>query len=356
MGLTITNCGVGIDISAGGSSNQEVGSLTLLDSTLTNVPVGILTAYTSGSQPPTAGSVILENLALSNVPVVVKGPSGTVLAGSSGSMTVGAWGEGHQYTPNGPTTFQGSINAAARPSVLLSGNKYYTRSKPQYENLAASSFVSVRSSGARGDASTDDTAALQNAINSAASAGKVLFIDYGIYKVTSTITIPPGSKIVGETYPVIMSSGSFFANQASPQAVVRIGSTSGQSGSVELSDFVVSTQGAQAGAILFEYNLATSGTPSGMWDVHTRVGGFRGSNLQVAQCVKQPGSSAVNSNCIAAYMSMHITKSASGLYMENTWLWTADHDMDDGANTQLTIYSGRGLCMSKHGVLLGPDC
>ncbi|TPX18892.1 uncharacterized protein E0L32_011444 [Thyridium curvatum] len=344
MGLSITDCGVGIDISAGGSSDQKTGSLTLIDSTLTNVPVGVLTAWTPSASPATAGSVILENLSLNNVPVMVKGPSGTALAGSSGSTTINAWGEGHQYIPSGPQTFQGNIAGNSRPAALLSGNRYYTRSKPQYESLPASSFVSARSSGARGDGSTDDTAALQSAINAAASAGQVLYLDYGIYRVTSTITVPPGARIVGETYPVIMSSGGAFADMNSPRAVVRVGSSSGQAGYVELSDFVVGTQGAQAGATLIEWNLATTGgAPSGMWDVHTRVGGFRGSDLQVAQCLKQPGSSAVNGNCIGAYMLMHVTGAATGLYMENNWLWTADHDMEDQSNTQITIFSGRGL-------------
>jgi glucan 1,3-beta-glucosidase len=165
------------------------------------------------------------------------------------------------------------------------------------------------------------TAALQAVISSAASSGKVVYMDYGIYKVTSTITVPPGSRIVGETYPVIMSSGSFFADMNNPQAVLQLGLSSGQQGYVELSDFVLSTQGAQAGATLIEYNLKTQGTPSGMWDVHTRIGGFTGSNLQLAQCAKTPGSANVSPNCIAAFMSMHITAGASNLYMENNWLW-----------------------------------
>lgn len=40
---------------------------------------------------------------------------------------------------------------------------------------------------------------------------------------------------------------------------------------------------------------------------------------------------------------MHITKSASNLYLENVWLWTADHDLDDANSTPVTIYTGRGL-------------
>jgi glucan 1,3-beta-glucosidase len=39
-------------------------------------------------------------------------------------------------------------------------------------------------------------------------------------------------------------------------------------------------------------------------------------------------------------MSMHITPSAAGLYLENNWLWTADHDIDDPNNRQLTVYNG----------------
>lgn len=342
-GLSINNCGVGIDITAGGSSNQNVGSVTLLDSSMTNTPIGIKSVWTTSSSPATAGSLVIENVALTNVPVMVQGPSGTVLSGSSGSVTITAWGDGHRYVPTGPQTFQGTISPPARPASLLSGSRYYTRSKPQYETLGVSSFVSARSSGARGDGSTDDTVALQNAINTAANAGQVLYLDYGIYKVTSTITIPPNAKIVGETYPVILSSGSFFNDINNPQPVVRVGSSSGQAGYVELSDFIVSTQGPAAGATLVEYNLATSGTPSGMWDVHIRIGGFQGSNLQVAQCQKTPGSSTVNTNCIAAYMGMHVTSGANGLYMENNWLWTADHDIEDPSLTQITIYSGRGL-------------
>lgn len=344
-GFQINNCGKGIDISAGGSTAQDVGSIILMDSSIVNTPVGIVTAFSSSSQPATSGSIVLENVNLQNVPVAVQGPQGTLLSGSSGSVTITGWSQGHRYLPTGPNRAQGAIDANTRPAALLDGGKYYSRSKPQYENLSVGSFVSVRSAGAKGDAAADDTAAIQSAINEAAAAGKVLFIDYGLYRLTSPITIPPGSKIVGEGYPVLMAAGtSSWSDVNNPQAFIKVGSTSGQEGVVELSDFVVSTQGSQPGAILIEWNLASTGTPSGMWDVHTRIGGFTASQLQVAQCEKVPGSSAVVSQCIAAYMSMHVTKQATGLYMENVWLWVADHDIDDTVdNTQTTIYAGRGI-------------
>ncbi len=107
---------------------------------------------------------------------------------------------------------------------------------------------------------------------------------------------------------------------------------------------IVSTQGAQAGAILIKWNLAsTPSSPSGMWEVHTRLGGFVGSNLQKAQCAASAASTTINNNCLAAYMSMWVSKTAAALYMENLWLWTADHDVDDASLTQITVYTGRGL-------------
>jgi glucan 1,3-beta-glucosidase len=292
--------------------------------------------------------VILEKVTLTNTPIAVSGPGGKVL---SGNAAVGGWGEGHEYTPSGPVNFEKAFTPFSRPSSLTINSKYYTRSKPQYQTLPLSSFVSVRTAGAKGDGVTDDTAAL-NAVLKSAAGKSVVFFDAGTYKVTSTLQIPPGSKIVGESYSVIMGSGTFFANINAPQPVVSVG-VSGQSGIVEWSDMIVSTQGATAGAILIQWNLASSSsTPSGMWDVHTRIGGFTGSDLQLAQCPKTPGNSSINSQCIAAFMSMYIAPSATGLYLENVWLWTADHDIDDPQNGQITVYTGRGLyCASTKGAI-----
>lgn len=92
----------------------------------------------------------------------------------------------------------------------------------------------------------------------------------------------------------------------------------------------ISTQGGTAGAVLIEYNLAPSdcdcdAEPAGMWDVHIRIGGFAGSDLQQDQCsTTKNETNVVKLNCIAAYMGMHITGSASNLYMENNWFWVAE--------------------------------
>jgi glucan 1,3-beta-glucosidase len=334
-------------MSTGNATWQSVGSVIVIDSSITNTPIGIITAYDApNSSPPTGGSLIIENVELSNVPIAIQSKNNTVLAGTTGSTTIAGWGEGHEYTPAGPKSFQGSITPNSRSTSLVIDSKYYVRSKPQYNTLPVSSFSSVRSAGAAGDGKTDDTAALQKIINSATTAGNIVFFDAGTYMVTSTLLIPPGAKLVGEAYSVIMSSGDFFNDVVNPKPVVQVG-TSGSSGQVEWSDMIVATQGQQSGATLIEWNLATSGTPSGMWDVHTRIGGFTGSNLQVSQCEKNNATTVINKACIGGFMSIHITKSASGLYMENNWLWTADHDIDSPDNTQLTIYNGRGLLIES---------
>jgi glucan 1,3-beta-glucosidase len=312
-------------MSSGGRTAQSVGSVTFFDSTISNTPIGISTAHDATSQPPTAGSLIVENVILNNVPVAIAGPNNvTALAGTTGTSTIAAWGQGHSYTPNGPTNFEGTITQNPRPGNLVNGNKYYQRSKPQYEQYATTSFISARSMGATGNGHTDDTAALQNAINTAKAQNKILFVDQGDYLVNCTIYIPAGSRIVGESYSVILSYGPTFNNLNAPMPVVQMGKSS-EAGSIEWSDMIVSTQGQQQGAILFEYNLQSSATsPSGLWDVHARVGGFAGSHLQVAQCPTTPNivvtSANLNRNCIAAFMTFHVTKSSSGLYLENVWV------------------------------------
>lgn len=220
-------------------------------------------------------------------------------------------------------------------------------------------------------------------------SGLVAFLDAGYYLVTDTVLIPPNVRITGEALSaVIMGAGPAFSDITAPYPVVQVG-LPGDTGYIEWSDTIVSTQGATAGAVLIEYNLETPfpsmylhGTagspPSGMWDVHVRVGGFAGSDLQLAQCPTTPTEvDVVNPSCIAAYMSMYITPSASYLYIENSWLWVAEyvipppppragvfsnylppfraesnilfflssssHDIEDLDNTQISIFAGRGM-------------
>ncbi|GKT69145.1 glucan 1,3-beta-glucosidase [Colletotrichum tofieldiae] len=274
--IYIENCGTGIRM-----QDNSTSSITLIDSEFVNVQTAIRTSRDPGvSVPPTAGTLVLENVALSGVNTILLGPqNNTIIPGSSGSVLNQGFAMGHIYTPTGPTDYTGAdasyfpVYPALLGASSTNGTKYYERSKPHYE---------------------DDI--------------------------------------------------------RKPHPVVKV-AIPGQCGTIEWSDMIVSTRGAAPGAKVIEYNLNTVGEPSGMWDVHIRVGGFAGTQQQLEQCPTTPNATitadTLDENCIAAWMSMHITRPSSNLLMENCWLWVADHDLEDPNYKQVTIYAGRGLLIES---------
>ncbi len=62
--------------------------------------------------------------------------------------------------------------------------------------------VSVKAFGAKGDGVTDDTDAIQAAVNAAAGSSTVLF-PTGVYEITSAITVPAGSSLLGSSAATI---------------------------------------------------------------------------------------------------------------------------------------------------------
>lgn len=54
-----------------------------------------------------------------------------------------------------------------------------------------------------GDGTTDDSASLNAILSDNAAQGKITYFPYGVYIVRETLVIPPGSRIVGEAWPVI---------------------------------------------------------------------------------------------------------------------------------------------------------
>jgi hypothetical protein len=63
--------------------------------------------------------------------------------------------------------------------------------------------------------------------------------------VTSTLTIPAGTQIVGEGWSVIAGKGAAFQDQNNPQVVVQVGAA-GSSGVVEITDIIFSTIGSSS--------------------------------------------------------------------------------------------------------------
>lgn len=350
--VTINNCNVGVDM-ANGASAQTVGSVLFIDSTITGTAVGVNTSY-STTEASTNGTLIINNVDMtSGVSIAVKnGMTGATVV--PGSQKVNNFMQGNSYSTGTGVAVQETVQSnGSVPSALLnSAGGVFTRSKPQYETVDASSFVSVKSQGAKGDGSTDDTAAIQ-AIFDSATDGQIIYFNHGAYIVTDTIKVPgtKNIKITGEVWPMIMAKGTSFNDMASPKPVFQIGQA-GDTGAVEMSDMIFQTLGAAPGAIMIEWNLkGSSNGAAAMWDVHTRIGGSAGTNLQLEQCAKNPNAThAADASCEGSFLMMHITESASNVYFENTWFWVADHDLEIGADSQqIDIYNGRGVLIESAG-------
>ncbi|CDO72902.1 Glycoside Hydrolase Family 55 protein [Trametes cinnabarina] len=330
QGVTINNC-------------QTVGAVAIIDAFASNTPI-----FLRNSQPSNgklAGSVVLNNVHLTNVPTAVGVVGGaTVLAG--GTTTIDSWAQGNVFsgTSQSAKFVQAAVPAPTKASSLLdSAGRIFGKMHPQYEDYAVDQFVSVRDQGAKGDGTTDDTAALQ-AVFDKFSGCKIIFIDAGTYLVSNTLTIPAGTQVVGEAWSVILGSGSAFQDQNNPKAVVRVGSP-GDEGIVEISDIIFSTRGPAAGAIVVEWNVHSNEQGgAGMWDSHIRLGGAAGTNLLVANC---PAGNT-DASCAAAFLALHLTDQ-SNAYLEGTWVWTADHDLDSGGSRQTSIFSGRGILSESAG-------
>ncbi|KAJ7168214.1 exo-beta-1,3-glucanase [Mycena crocata] len=346
QGVTFNNCQVGFDVTTGGgSAAQTVGGEAIIDATVSNTPIFVRTSAASNGK--LGGSLVLNNIKLTNVPTAV-GVAGGAVVLAGGTTTIASWGQGNLFTGSSGTGrfTQGNIVAPNKPAALLdSSGKIFGRTRPQYAAYAVSQFVSVRDQGAKGDGKTDDTAALK-AIFAAYAGCKIIFMDAGTYVVTSTLTIPAGTQIVGEAWSVIAGRGAAFQNINSPQPVVQVGAP-GSSGLVEITDIIFSTIGPAGGAIVVEWNVKqTTQGGAGMWDSHIRLGGAAGTNLQASNC---PSSgSGGTTNCLAAFAGLHLTSSSTA-YLEGTWVWLADHDLDITSQSQISIFSGRGILSESAG-------
>jgi glucan 1,3-beta-glucosidase len=263
----------------------------------------------------------------------VKAAGETALKGSVESGS--AWIRGNVYLPggSGPEFSKGSMVKVSRPKPLVNGTGfYYTVSPPTYAEYGPSRVVNIKQIDkypVAGDGAKDDTANIQAILNDAAAAGKVVYFPHGIYLLSDTLTIPPGSRLVGEVWSQLSASGSKFADPKSPRPMVKVGNP-GDVGVAQMSDFLFTVAADLPGAVLVEVNMAGSKPGDvGFFNSHFRVGGARGSKLF--------GACSRPETCLGARLNAHLTPSSSS-YWENSWAWTADHNLDGEGNT----YPGTG--------------
>ncbi|TQV99224.1 LysM domain-containing protein [Cordyceps javanica] len=345
--VNINGGAIGFNISGiGGSTGQGIGSISVLDSSITGVPVGILT-----NSATNAPDIVLDNVYVKDVGVVVQADKGDALLKTSG--TIDLWTVGKVYNGSHGSYVTGSTKTPAKAKSLLDDKgKLYVRSRPQYEKNAVGDFsVATKDGGCKNDGTGDQSSCLNKFLASAVSDKKIAYFPAGIYQIGGTILIPTGSRVQGASWSQIQGSGAYFSDMANPKVMVQVGNA-GEIGTVEIVEMLFSVRGNTAGAILMEWN--TAGQKPGdaaMWDSHFRVGGAAGSDLGIDNCpIRQ-----FKEQCIAATLMFHVTKQAAG-YFENVWAWVADHDNDmnvtdepNPAANQISVYGARGMLIESQG-------
>ncbi|KAF4249667.1 hypothetical protein CNMCM8057_007462 [Aspergillus fumigatus] len=168
----------------------------------------------------------------------------------------------------------------------------------------------------------------------AVNLSSIVYIPHGVYKVTDTLKIPKGSRIIGQAWSQIMATGPKFQDADDPHVAVQVPP-------LELSWWNEISMNLARGRQDYGVSFLSS-TYS-----HFRVGGAKGSHLQASECPKKQFP-LIKQAYIAASLLLRITSSASA-YLENVWAWTADHDLDVKSQDPIDVFSARGILVESHG-------
>ncbi|KAH7017946.1 pectate lyase superfamily protein-domain-containing protein [Microdochium trichocladiopsis] len=347
--VSMNNVGTGFRLYNDGDASLP-GSVSIIDSILTGISkAGIEMVMPSDSMDKgyTGLRLIMSNSTGRGTGYIILAPGyyHTYVIGSTYFKGVRTWSRRAQYYTREP-----SLLGPARSGLAVA--PYLERARPQYQDRAPGDFVHLKDLGARGDGSTDDTAAIQAAFSRYGDGSKVIYVDAGSYIIKDTVLIPPGAKVVGETWSQLVATGAKFGDAMKPVPMLKVGSE-GDVGSVELQDLILTSRGPTPGLVVMEWNIAADFPGSaGLWDVHVRLGGAVGTQLTPAEC--PPIRSGLNpASCQVASMMLHVTRRASG-YFDNVWLWVGDHQIDDpklddplNNMDQITVYCARGMLIES---------
>jgi glucan 1,3-beta-glucosidase len=272
----------------------------------------------------------------------VKVAGTTVLTGSVEPGSTWIRGNVYSVGSSSPKLSTGTKVTTSRPPLLVNGTGFYhTVIPPTYAEYDASQVVNVKDVAGHpvaGDGATDDTASLQAILNTAAGK-KIVYFPHGIYLLSDTLLVPSGSRLFGEAFTQISATGSKFADARKPRPMFKIGNPR-DVGVAQMSDFLFSLADILPGAVLVEVNMAGDKPGNvGFFNCHFRIGGARGSKAQT-NCRNAQ-------TCMAARTCVHMTPRSSS-YWENSWSWTADHDLD-GNNPAYPSPAGGFLVEAQNG-------
>ncbi|KAJ2989746.1 hypothetical protein NUW58_g3314 [Xylaria curta] len=351
--IKVNNAQVGFRLYNDGNG-QIPGSATIVDSIFSNIrdsaiemaaPVDIRDSGFTG--------LILDNVNLGGK-IKDHWSSNVILAaGYYKNHVVGATYKDDKRTwTNGPKDYTREPTLLGSSVAGLQVAPYFERKKNQYTDKSAADFIHLKDQGAKGDGSTDDTAAVQNAFNKYGDGSKIIYVDAGTYILKDTVTIPKDAKIVGQTWSQFAANGARFSDATKPVVMLKIGND-GDVGTVEMQDLILTSKGPTPGVVLMEWNVqAKSPGAAALWDVHVRLGGATGTELTPKEC-PAIRSGTNPPKCQVASMLLHVTKKASG-YFDNMWLWVSDHMVDDpdlvdprNGLEQNSVYSARGMLIES---------
>ncbi|KAJ5410866.1 uncharacterized protein N7487_005225 [Penicillium crustosum] len=329
---TFDKCGTGIDMTGNG-----LGSLVLLDSTSTNSGTVVRFYDSSHDSGNRNSQFLIQNLKHDTSNAIAVDAQGNVVLAATSHVDTWVWGT------VAPETYQTGVGwDTKRPAPLLVNDKFFTKAQPTYQDYSTGDIVNVKTvSGhtVKGDGKTDDTNSLNAILAENAASCKITYIPFGVYRVSDTIFVPVGTRIVGEAWSVISAYGDKFKDSDNPRPVVQLGNT-GDIGVIEIQDMRFSVGEILPGAKIIEINAAGDQPGDiGLWNTMAMVGGTADTSISGACTSQDP------KDCMAAFMVMHLTRSSSA-YIENFWGWTADHNLD--SESLLTIIStGRGILVES---------
>jgi hypothetical protein len=221
---------------------EHEAGLTLVNTEIRNTPVGIeidrgygdwlwgrdvrfdnvaKSALVVSNEDNVYTQVGFENASARKVPTFVRfRDSGKTLAGANagGAYKVDAFNYGLTLQDMGTP---GRFATHYKTSPLSASSAAATAAAPALRPLPPTAqWANVRGFGARGDGKTDDTAALQKAIDS----NRVVYLPLGFYLVNDTIRMKPDTVLVGLhpglTQIVLPNGAAAFEGVGSPKALL----------------------------------------------------------------------------------------------------------------------------------------
>lgn len=180
-----------------------------------------------------------------------------------GIQKVGHYVYGNTYGKNPPYQTGNTPSAGRRPSSLLVNGKFPIVTPNQHTDKTAADVINLKDTSQNGgikvlgDGNNIDGPGLQAGLNKAASAGKIAYLPFGVYRVDDTLTIPPGTILFGNGWSTIQGIGQNFKTESNPRPVVQVGAP-GSSGTAEIHDIRVNAGEQLPGGILVQVNMAGS--------------------------------------------------------------------------------------------------